>query len=234
MLEIRNVHTRRGVVDVLHNVTLEVYEQEVVCLVGRNGAGKTTVAETIMGHLSMRSGQIVFRGEDIGLLPPYQRVRRGIGYAPDYCGIFPSLTVAENMMISELVNKSSQQGKLDRKRQIVSIFPEIQEFLKRPGVNLSGGQKKMLAIARAMTLAPSLLVLDEALEGLAPVVVSRFIDAVFKIKEMGIALLLAESNLRVASRIADRMYAIDRGEIIFHGTPDQFLNNKELVKTIYG
>ncbi len=234
MLEIRNVHTRRGVVDVLHNVTLEVYEQEVVCLVGRNGAGKTTVAETIMGHLSMRSGQIVFRGEDIGLLPPYQRVRRGIGYAPDYCGIFPSLTVAENMMISELVNKSSQQGKLDRKRQIVSIFPEIQEFLKRPGVNLSGGQKKMLAIARAMTLSPSLLVLDEALEGLAPVVVSRFIDAVFKIKEMGISLLLAESNLRVASRIADRMYAIDRGEIIFDGTPDQFLKNKELVKTIYG
>ena len=234
MLEIRNVHTRRGVVDVLHNVTLEVYEQEVVCLVGRNGAGKTTVAETIMGHLSMRSGQIVFRGEDIGLLPPYQRVRRGIGYAPDYCGIFPSLTVAENMMISELVNKSSQQGKLDRKRQIVSIFPEIQEFLKRPGVNLSGGQKKMLAIARAMTLSPSLLVLDEALEGLAPVVVSRFIDAVFKIKEMGISLLLAESNLHVASRIADRMYAIDRGEIIFDGTPDQFLKNKELVKTIYG
>ena len=234
MLEIRNVHTRRGVVDVLHNVTLEVYEQEVVCLVGRNGAGKTTVAETIMGHLSMRSGQIVFRGEDIGLLPPYQRVRRGIGYAPDYCGIFPSLTVAENMMISELVNKSSQQGKLDRKRQIVSIFPEIQEFLKRPGGNLSGGQKKMLAIARAMTLSPSLLVLDEALEGLAPVVVSRFIDAVFKIKEMGISLLLAESNLRVASRIADRMYAIDRGEIIFDGTPDHFLKNKELVKTIYG
>ena len=234
MLEIRNVHTRRGVVDVLHNVTLEVYEQEVVCLLGRNGAGKTTVAETIMGHLSMRSGQIVFRGEDIGLLPPYQRVRRGIGYAPDYCGIFPSLTVAENMMISELVNKSSQQGKLDRKRQIVSIFPEIQEFLKRPGVNLSGGQKKMLAIARAMTLSPSLLVLDEALEGLAPVVVSRFIDAVFKIKEMGISLLLAESNLRVASRIADRMYAIDRGEIIFDGTPDQFLKNKELVKAIYG
>ena len=234
MLEIKNVHTRRGVVDVLHNVTLEVYEQEVVCLVGRNGAGKTTVAETIMGHLSMRSGQIVFRGEDISLLPPHQRVRRGIGYAPDYCGIFPNLTVAENMMISELVNKNSRQGKLDRKCQIVSIFPEIQEFLKRPGVNLSGGQKKMLAIARAMTLFPSLLVLDEALEGLAPIVVSRFIDAVFKIKEMGITLLLAESNLRVASRIADRMYAIDRGEIIFHGTPDQFLNNKELVKTIYG
>ena len=234
MLEIRNIHTRRGVVDVLHNVTLEVYEQEVVCLVGRNGAGKTTLAETIMGHLSMKSGQIVFRGEDIGLLPPYQRVRRGIGYAPDYCGIFPNLTVAENMMISELVNKSSQQGKLVQKRQIISIFPEIQEFLKRPGVNLSGGQKKMLAIARAMTLFPSLLVLDEALEGLAPVVVSRFIDAVLKIKEMGISLLLAESNLRVASRIADRMYAIDRGEIIFHGTPDQFLNNKELVKTIYG
>ena len=234
MLEIRNVHVRRGVVDVLHDVTLTVAEQEVVCLVGRNGAGKTTVAEAIMGHLPVGSGQIMFRGQDIVMFPPYQRARRGIGYGPDYCGVFPKLTVAENMKISELVTAGSPESKQDRQQQIISVFPEIREFMDRQGLYLSGGQKRMLAIARAMALSPTLLVLDEALEGLAPVVVSRFIDAVIRIKEMGISLLLAESNLRVAARIADRIYAIDRGEIIFHGTPGQFLNNEVAVKTIYG
>lgn len=234
MLELKNINTRRGVVDVLNNVTLTVDEQEVICLVGRNGAGKTTVVETIMGHLPIRSGQVVFRGEDITLLPPHQRVRRGIGYTPDYCGIFPDLTVAENMMVSKLVNKSSQRVKVEWQQQADQIFPEIQELMERPGLNLSGGQKKMLSIVRAMALSPSLLILDEALEGLAPLVVSRFIEAVKKIKNMGISLFLAESNLHVASRISDRLYAIDRGEIIFHGTPDQFLDNEEVVKTIYG
>lgn len=234
MLELKDISTRRGVVDVLSDVNLTVNEQEVIGLVGRNGAGKTTVVETIMGHLPIRSGQVVFRGEDISLLPPHQRVRRGMGYTPDYCGIFPELTVAENMRVSELAGKRSRSGELDWQQQMGSIFPEIQEFMQRPGMNLSGGQKKMLSIARAMAQSPSLLILDEALEGLAPVVVSRFVDAVRKIKDMGISLLLAESNLRVASRISDRMYAIDRGEIIFHGTPDQFLDNDEVVKTIYG
>lgn len=234
MLEVRNINTRRGVVDVLHNVTLTVDNREVICLVGRNGAGKTTVVETIMGHLPMRSGEIVFRGEDIAVLPPHQRVRRGIGYTPDYCGIFPDLTVAENMMVSELAHKRSKAGRPDWQQQMDSIFPEMKEFMDRPGLNLSGGQKKMLSISRAMALSPSLLILDEALEGLAPVVVSRFVDAVRKIKDMGISLLLAESNLRVAARISDRLYAIDRGEIIFQGTPDQFVNNEDVVKTIYG
>ena len=234
MLEVKNVHARRGVVDVLRDVTLTVEEREVVCLVGRNGAGKTTVAEAIMGHLPVRSGQIMFRGQDIAPLPPFQRARRGIGYGPDYCGVFPRLTVAENLTISELVTAASPEAKQDRQRQIVSIFPEMREFMDRQGLNLSGGQKRMLAIARAMALSPSLLVLDEALEGLAPVVVSRFIDAVIRIKELGISLLLAESNLRVAARIADRIYAIDRGEIIFHGTPGQFLNDEDAMKTIYG
>ena len=234
MLQVKDICTRRGVVDALSNVTLTVEEREVICLVGRNGAGKTTLVETIMGHLPMRSGQVVFRGEDISLMPPHQRVRRGMGYTPDYCGIFPELTVAENMKVSELASKKSHRGRLDWEQRMDSIFPEIREFMERPGMNLSGGQKKMLSIARAMAQSPSLLILDEALEGLAPVVVSRFVDAVREIKDMGISLLLAESNLRVASRIADRLYAIDRGEIIFHGTQDQFLNNDEVVKSIYG
>jgi branched-chain amino acid transport system ATP-binding protein len=118
--------------------------------------------------------------------------------------------------------------------RILAVFPEVKEFTGRRGLNLSGGQKKMVAIARAMTLSPSILLLDEPFEGLAPVVVNRFIDAVKKIKGMGISLLIAESNLNTATRIADRLYAIDRGEIIFQGDPKNALGNEEVMKTIRG
>jgi branched-chain amino acid transport system ATP-binding protein len=117
---------------------------------------------------------------------------------------------------------------------VLSVFPEIKELTDRQGVNLSGGQRKMVAIARAMALSPSLLLLDEAFEGLAPVVIARFSEAVHKIKDMGISILIAESNLVTASGIADRLYAIDRGEIIFHGTPEEALQNEEVMKTLRG
>lgn len=234
MLELKNIHTHRGAVHVLNALSITVRDREVVCLVGRNGAGKTTVAETIMGYLPVRSGQIILRGQDIINLPPYQRARRGIGYAPDYSGVFTELTVAENMMISELViARSARNGKVT-KEQILSIFPEIREFSSQLGRNLSGGQKKMVAIARAMALSPSLLLLDEAFEGLAPIVVSRFAKAVKEIKELGISLLMAESHLAAVSRVADRIYAIDRGEIIFHGIPNDFRQNSEVLRTISG
>jgi branched-chain amino acid transport system ATP-binding protein len=234
MLELKDVHTHRGAVHVLHGVSIAVQDREVVCLVGRNGAGKTTVAETIMGYLPARAGTITLRGEEITRLPPHKRARLGIGYTPDYSGIFTELTVAENLMISVLAVDRPTAGARSADEHISSIFPEIRELSDRPGLNLSGGQRKMVAIARAMTLSPSLLLLDEPFEGLAPVVVSRFTDAVIKIKELGISLLIAESHLAAASRIADRIYAIDRGEIIFHGTPDDFLQNDEIMRTISG
>ncbi|MFQ5932663.1 MAG: ABC transporter ATP-binding protein [Nitrospiraceae bacterium] len=240
MLELKDINTHRGPAHVLHSVSLDVNEQEVVCLVGRNGAGKTTTIESIMGLLSVSSGQVSFHGEDITGLPAHQRARRGIGYAPEDCGIFPELTVEENFMISRWL--SSAPGRVkeaafttgDAKERAFSVFPEVRELTRREGLHLSGGQKKMVAIARAMALSPSLLLLDEAFEGLAPVVVSRFTDAVIKIKEMGISLLIAESNLATASRLADRLYAIDRGEIIFHGDPQEGLKNEEVMKALRG
>jgi branched-chain amino acid transport system ATP-binding protein len=234
MLELKNIHTHRGAVHVLKALSITVKDREVVCLVGRNGAGKTTVAETIMGYLPARAGQIILQGQDISGLPPYQRARRGIGYAPDYSGIFTDLTVAENLAISELAVVRSAQRDEATKEHIFSIFPEIREFSHQPGRNLSGGQKKIVAVARAMAPLPSLLLLDEAFEGLAPVVVARFTEAVKKIKELGISLLMAESHLAAAARVADRIYAIDRGEIIFHGTPDDFRRNSEVLRTISG
>ncbi len=240
MLELKEVNTYRGPAHVLNGVSLTVNAGEVVCLVGRNGAGKTTTIESIMGLLPARSGSISFHQENIGALPPHQRARRGIGYAPEDCGIFPELTVAENLLISKWLAETSSRAQGtsangdDVEERVFSVFPEVKDLARREGLHLSGGQKKMVAIARAMALAPSLLLLDEAFEGLAPVVVSRFTDAVIKIKEMGIALLIAESNLANATRIADRLYVIDRGEIIFDGDPEEGLKNDEVMKALRG
>jgi branched-chain amino acid transport system ATP-binding protein len=234
LLEVDAINTFRGPAHILHDVSLTVAANEVVSLVGRNGAGRTTIIESIIGLLPTRSGKIVFRGNDISRLPPHRRAKRGIGYAPENSGIFPELTVAENLMISRWLSDKARQGSDDPEARALSVFPEVGKFLSRPGLNLSGGQKKMVSIARAMALAPALMILDEAFEGLAPVVVKRFRDAVMMIKGFGISLLLAESNLTSAAAIADRIYVIDRGEVIFQGTPTQALGNENVMRTLRG
>lgn len=237
VLDVQAINTFRGPAHILHGVSLSVGEREVVCLVGRNGAGKTTTIESIMGLLPVASGTIRFHDEDITNLPAHQRARRGLGYSPEDCGVFPELTVGENLAISRWLSEEKEvfAGSADKvEERVFSVFPEVRALTGRQGLNLSGGQRKMVAIARAMFLSPTLLLLDEAFEGLAPVVVSRFRDAVIKIKEMGISLLLAESNLPAAAAIADRLYAIDRGEIIFHGAPNEALVDEDVMKTIRG
>ena len=237
LLEVDNINTFRGPAHILRGVSLNVGDNEVVSLVGRNGAGRTTIIESIAGLLPIRSGNIRFRGEEIGKLPPHKRAKHGIGYAPENSGIFPDLTVAENLMISRWLSTKTIRGVtegVDAEAQALTVFPEVGKFLTRQGLNLSGGQKKMVSIARAMALAPSLMILDEAFEGLAPVVVKRFREAVMMIKGMGISLLLAESNLTSAAAIADRIYVIDRGEIIFHGTPKDALADEGVMRALRG
>jgi branched-chain amino acid transport system ATP-binding protein len=240
MLEISDLNTFRASAHILHGVSMSVSEDEVVCLVGRNGAGKTTTIESIMGLLPVKSGTIRFHNQDITRLPPHERARRGMGYSPEDAGIFPQLTVAENLMIGEWLSgqaAAQRDGTAaihDTEERTYAVFPEVRALRGRQGLNLSGGQRKMVAIARAMALAPSLLLLDEAFEGLAPVAVGRFRDAVKLIKSMGISILLAESNLASATSVADRLYAIDRGEIIFHGEPKEALSNEEVMKTLRG
>jgi branched-chain amino acid transport system ATP-binding protein len=239
VLEVNGIDTYRGPAHILNGVSLRVDREEVVCLVGRNGAGKTTTIESIMGFLPTRSGRIVFRDEDVTTLAPHERAKRGIGYSPEDCGIFPDLSVGENLMISrwlgaEVARRRNDQQRPDPEAQAFALFPEVQSLLQRQGLHLSGGQRKMVAIARAMMLSPSLLLLDEAFEGLAPVVVNRFTEAVMKIKAMGVSILLAESHLGAATRIGDRLYAIDRGEIIFHGPPKEALADERVVKVLRG
>ena len=239
MLELERINTFRGPAHVLNSVSLKVGDAESVVLVGRNGAGKTTTIDSIMGLLPIRSGTVTFNGKDITRLPTHVRALAGIGYAPEDAGIFPDLTVAENFLISQSLARAAGKaapiaGDSGIDERVLTLFPEVRAFTKRRGLFLSGGQKKMVAIARAMTLSPSILLLDEPFEGLAPVVVTRFIEAVTQIKAMGVSLLIAESNLMTASRVADRLYAIDRGEIIFEGPPARAFEDQEVMKTIRG
>jgi len=239
VLDVKAIDTFRGPAHILHGVSLTVDKQEVVCLVGRNGAGKTTTIESIMGFLPVNAGQIEFNGENLSTLPPHERAKRGIGYSPEDCGVFPELSVGENLMISrwlgdEVARRRGEGARADPEAQAFGVFPEVKDLLQRQGLHLSGGQRKMVAIARAMMLTPTLLLLDEAFEGLAPVIVNRFTDAVMKIKAMGVSILMAESHLGAATRIGDRLYAIDRGEIIFHGLPKEALANEKVVKALRG
>jgi branched-chain amino acid transport system ATP-binding protein len=231
MLELDKVETYRGPAQILRSISLSLGAGESVCLVGRNGAGKTTTIDTIMGLLAPRSGRVRFKGQDVTRLPAHQRARLGIGYAPEDCGIFPDLSVEENFQITAWLGGAATVTGDD---QVFSIFPEIKTFLTRRGLHLSGGQKKMLAITRALTLKPSVLLLDEPFEGLAPVVVTRFIEAVRAIKALGVSVLIAESHVQNAGRIADRLYAIDRGEIIFAGRPGELIGNAAVMKTLHG
>ncbi len=238
MLEIDGISTYRGPAQILQRLSLTVGDREAVSLVGRNGAGKTTTIDSIIGLLPVRAGKITFQGKVISRLPPHERARHGIGYAPEDAGLFPDLTVAENIEICRwLAQSSRREGKAsaaDTDERIFAVFPEVKQFLQRRALHLSGGQKKMVAIARAMALSPAVLLLDEPFEGLAPVVVTRFIDAVKKIKDMGISILIAESNLVNATRVCDRLYAIDRGEIIYEGDPQRAFENESVMQTVRG
>ena len=208
--------------------------------VGPNGRVSTPAVYT-----ARRSGvgQAGFRASGAPMLPVIGLAFAGLSSTTikwmEDAGIFPDLTVAENFLISQSLARAAGKaapiaGDSGIDERVLTLFPEVRAFTKRRGLFLSGGQKKMVAIARAMTLSPSILLLDEPFEGLAPVVVTRFIEAVTQIKAMGISLLIAESNLMTASRVADRLYAIDRGEIIFEGPPARAFENQEVMKTIRG
>ena len=234
LLELDSVTTYRGPAQILRGISLTVDNDEVVCLVGRNGAGRTTIIESILGLLPIRSGTIRFRDTDITRLPSHKRAKCGIGYAPEDSGIFPELTVAENLMISRWLSETAEGDETEAR--VFAVFPEVQLLRPRQGMNLSGGQKKMVAIARALALAPYLLILDEAFEGLAPAVVKRFRDAVTMIKGMGmgVSILIAESNLASAAAIADRLYVVERGEIIFAGAPAAAMADEVVMRTLRG
>lgn len=217
---------------ILRSVSLKVDEGEIVCLLGRNGAGKSSIIKSIIGLYSSKSGRIMFKDKDITNLSPRKRVLLGLAYSPEDMRVFSELTVEENINLSTWITSKTKRMKDFSIEKTFSIFPEIKKLLKRRGSYLSGGEKKMVSITRALALNPTLLLLDESFEGLAPIVVSRFRDALRRIKDLGITILLAESNVRIASQVAERSYIVERGEIVFEGEPDEILENKKLLKLI--
>ncbi len=217
MLEIRGLNTYYGESHILRDVDLTVSRGEMVCLIGRNGVGKTTLLKSLIGLLRPRSGEILLEGESLDRKPPHQRARAGIGYVPQGREIIPHLTVKENL----LLGMEALPGGLSRNRRIdpvvFELFPVLQEFLPRKGGDLSGGQQQQLAIARALLGKPSLLLLDEPTEGIQPNIVQDIERAVRRIiAETGIAVLLVEQHLHFV-RQADRYYAMQRGGIVASG-----------------
>ncbi len=226
LLKVDNLDVFIGSTQILRNISLGINEGEVICLLGRNGAGKSSIIKSIIGLYPSRSGKITFKGTDITFFSPRKKVLSGIGYSPGDTRLFSELTVKENIVLSTWVKGKSGTFSFET---IFNIFPRIGKLMDRKGLNLSGGEKKMVSIARALALDPSLLLLDEAFEGLAPLVVNHFIDALNQIRKLGITIVLGESNIRIVSQVTERTYIVERGEIIFEGHPREILDNEKLL-----
>jgi len=227
MLEVKNIHTFYGLSHILFDVSLEVQEGRVVCLLGRNGAGKTTTLKSIMGLRPPSQGRICFKSEDITGTAPFQMVRKGMGYVPDDRRIFADLTVGENLEIAE--RKGSGGDEWDQER-VYGLFPKLKELDHRKGGLLSGGEQKMLAIARALMGNPQFLLLDEPTEGLAPVLVKTLEKRIRMLKEVGLTVLLAEQNINFTLGLSDYGYIIDNGRICYQGPVDELIDNEEVKK----
>jgi branched-chain amino acid transport system ATP-binding protein len=232
LLQVENLNFFIGSTHILRSISLRVSKGEIVFLLGRNGAGKSSIIKCIIGLYSGKSGKILFQGKDITPFSPREKVLAGIGYSPEDTRIFSDLTVEENINLSTWVRGQGEIRETFSFEKIFNIFPAIKKFLDRKGLHLSGGEKKMASIARALALNPSLLLLDEAFEGLAPLVVKHFIEALSQIRALGVTILLGESNVRIASQIAERSYLVERGEIIFEGHPREILENEKLLKIV--
>ena len=226
MLDVDNIHAYYGDSHILHGVSLAVKEGEVVCLLGRNGAGKTTTILTIMGYLKPRQGRIRYGGRDIAALSPYAVARLGVGFVPQERGIFPSLTVRENLIVFARAGGTAAWT-LGR---IFDLFPVLHARERNLGFQLSGGEQQMLSIARALMLNPTLLLLDEPSEGLAPMIVREIIEVLKGLKREGLAILLVEQNLRTAFALADRHHVMNKGEICFTGSSAELKNNEHVLR----
>jgi branched-chain amino acid transport system ATP-binding protein len=227
ILATRDVVTAYGLGDVIHGVTLDVQSGEAVCLLGRNGAGKSTTLRSIMGLAPPRSGNIEFMGAEITGYPPFRIARLGIGYIPDDRRIFADLTVEENLKIVQQVTRRSGHWTIER---VYQLFPLLTELRLKHGSSLSGGEQKMLAIGRALMGNPSLLILDEPSEGLSPLMVRTLIEAIRQIQEEGVTLLIADQNVKFARRVAGRGYILEEGHIRYSGSLEELWANEEIVR----
>ncbi|WP_454855895.1 ABC transporter ATP-binding protein [Rhizobium binxianense] len=209
LLEVQGLNAWYGESHILHGVDMTVGEGETITILGRNGVGKTTTLRTITGIVRARKGRISFGGADMMHVPLHKTAHKGIGFVPEERGIFSTLTVSENLLLPPVVAEGGMS--LD---EIYELFPNLYERRTSPGTKLSGGEQQMLAIARILRTGVRMLLLDEPTEGLAPVIVQRIGEVLGKLKQRGMTILLVEQNFRFASRIADRFYLMDHGQMV--------------------
>jgi branched-chain amino acid transport system ATP-binding protein len=214
ILTLAGVHTYYGDSHILQGVTLSVQSGGITCLLGRNGAGKTTTVRTVMGFTPPRAGRITFEGREIAGTPPHRIARAGIGLVPQGRGIFPTLTVRQQLLLGQ------RAGGWPVAR-IYEWFPILAARGGQPGGVLSGGEQQMLAIGRALLLGPRLLIMDEPTEGLAPLFVARVREILDEFRQRGLAVLLVEQNLGLALAVADQIYVLNKGRVVFEGPPDR-------------
>jgi branched-chain amino acid transport system ATP-binding protein len=227
MLEVDGIHTYYGLSHILFGVSLDVSEGEIVCLLGRNGAGKSTTMRSIMGLTPPRKGTIKFKGKIVTGKKPYLLARHGLGYVPDDRRVFADLTVGENLEISE---RKAKKGAGWNKEAIYALFQSLKTIDSRKAGFLSGGEQQMLTIARALMTNPEFLLLDEPTEGLAPLLVNVLEEQISQLRDKGLTVLLAEQNLRFALKLSNRGYIIDNGVIRYYGSIKDLRENEEVRK----
>ncbi len=227
MLRIENLNAWYDRSHVLQGISLDVNKGEIVTLMGRNGAGKTTTLRSLRGLLSKRQGKASIDGTSFLDLPAHERFHLGLAYVPEDRRIVPGLTVKENLELGVIAqkNRGDMSALVD---EIAQTFPRLKERLDQDGTSMSGGEQQMLAIARAMIAKPKVILLDEPSEGIMPVLVEEMFELFAKLKQEGLTILLVEQNVQQALKISDRAYILDQGEIVFHDTAQNLLNNDEI------
>ena len=225
LLDIDNLHVSYGKIKAIKGISLQVSQGEIVALVGANGAGKTTLLKTISGILTPAEGSVSFEGKDLTKVKPFQRVVEGICQAPEGRGIFPGMTVQENLEIGKYSRSAAKDEMSDDLEMVYGLFPRLKERQKQAGGTLSGGEQQMLSISRALMSRPRLLLLDEPSMGLAPMFIAQIFSIIQKIKTQGVTILLVEQNASKALNIADRAYVLETGLITKQGTGQEMLND---------
>jgi branched-chain amino acid transport system ATP-binding protein len=231
MLEVENLSSGYGTVQILWDVSFRINEKEIISIIGPNGAGKTTLVRTIAGLLPTKTGTIRFKGENIEKTPPYEIVKKGLTLIPEGREIFPRMTVDENVRLGAYtINDKNKVVEL--KERVYQIFPVLKKKEKVLAQTLSGGEQQMLVIGRSLMSNPKLLILDEPSLGLAPIIVEKVLDTLEMINDDGVTILLVEQNIRDSLNIANRAYVLEEGKIIIEGEGRELLNN-EHIKEVY-
>jgi branched-chain amino acid transport system ATP-binding protein len=234
MLSVQNLSASYGAARILYGLSFEVGRGEVVALMGRNGAGKSTTMKTIMGLIAQRDGAVHFNGNDISRLKPYEIARLGLGFTPEDRRIFADLTVLENLDIGRQPPRTFRDGIPAphwNAEKLLSLFPNLGEMPNRPGGRMSGGEQQMLTVARTLMGNPLLVLLDEPSEGVAPLIVEQMANTIIELKRAGVSILLSEQNVHFAELVSDRAYVLEKGQIQWSGSMAQLAGNIDIQRT---